>query len=245
MLPLFILITSIVILIAFLSYQKRKKFKEVVVYPVLKEIFTDLEYGYMKGFDKRRIYDTNLVSRGNRYRSDDYIKARYHGIDFEFSDVLIQNETKTNDTTHTTTYFRGQWIIVRPKRKIQGRLYVIDNRFKHSNPKGFWFFKDKSLESVSMESERFNREFDVYAESAHEAFYMLNPQMLLRLKEIHEEDVSFYFDGHELHIAIYSNTSLFEPRLFDKVDIALHRDEIKSAMLNVLKYVDVFEVEKE
>lgn len=245
MLPLILLLIVIFTVIIFLNHQKRKKFKQDVVYPVLKEFFSDLEYGHMKGFDKRRIYDTKLVSSGNRYRSDDYIKATYHGMDFEFADVVIQNETRTNDTTHTTTYFRGQWIIVKPKRKIQGRLYVIDNRFRHSNPKGFLFFKDKSLEEVNMESELFNEEFNVYAESSHEAFYMLNPQMLLRLKAIHDEDVSFYFNGSSLHIAIYSNKLLFEPRLFDKVDIEQHRDSIKESLLDVLKYVDVFEVEKE
>ncbi len=241
----FFLIFIIVIGVSIYTHQRKKAFKRDVVYPVLKEIFGEVEYGHTQGFQRDRIYQTKLVSSGNTYRSEDYLKATYEGVSFEFSDVLIQDVTKTKDSTVTTTYFRGQWIIVKPKRKIDGRLYVIDRNFAHSNPKGFLFGKDHSLEKIELESIAFNKEFRIYTESGHEAFYMLNPTKLLKLLEISDKNVSFYFDNDELHIAIYSNKDMFEPKFFGEMKKENYQGEIKSSILKVLEYAKVFEVERE
>ena len=134
---------------------------------------------------------------------------------------------------------------MKPKRKIDGRLYVIDRNFAHSNPKGFLFGKDHSLEKIELESIAFNKEFRIYTESGHEAFYMLNPTKLLKLLEISDKNVSFYFDNDELHIAIYSNKDMFEPKFFGEIKKENYQEEIKSSILKVLEYAKVFEVERE
>lgn len=240
-------VISVIFLLFWIRRKRRIQFKEEVVAPLLEETFDHIEYKGLDGFDKSRIFDTKLVNRGNVFKSSDYFKALYHGIEFEFSNVLIQNETTQttgqSTTTSTTTYFKGQWLIVRPKKQFDTRIYIIDRDFKYSNPRGF-IFKDKTLEKVEMESVDFNREFTVYAEDAHSAFYLLTPPMLEALLKIHHNNVSFYFNGSELHIAIYSKENMFEPKFFKKEGLESYRAKFYNSIEVITRYLEVFEVER-
>lgn len=245
MIIFFITLLVLGITLAIFYHRRRVNYKMNVVLPILESMFGTVEYGELNGFDKHRIYDTKLVNNGNTFRSEDYLKAEYKGVTFESADVEITNVTSNGKTTTTITYFKGQWVIVKPKRKIEGRLYIIDRNFYHSDPKGFWIFKDTSLDKELMESVDFNDEFNVYAESGHEAFYVLSPQKLIALLKIHHENVSFYFNNDELHIAIYSRKNMFEPTLFGDKSMEAQKQRVTDSILNVLKYLDLFEVEKE
>ena len=60
---------------------------------------------------------------------------------------------------------------------------------------------------------------------------------------IHKDDISFYQNENEIHVAIYSNKSLLEPKLFTRNDDPMYVDMIKSVMLKVMSYLDYFDQE--
>ncbi len=241
---LFFLIFVSVIVISIIQSQKSKAFKQEIVTPVVNEMFDDVYYDYAKGFDRNRIRDTKLVKNGGDFRSSDYIRGRHNGVEFEYSDVYIADTTTDSEgNSHTTVYFRGQWLVLKPKRGINGRLYVIDKQLYHSNPQGGLFSKDKNLERVYTESEAFNKEYRVFASVPQEAFYILTPPKILDFMSIHKDDVSFYQNENEIHVAIYSNKSLLEPKLFTRNDDPMYVDMIKSVMLKVMSYLDYFDQE--
>jgi hypothetical protein len=229
------------IIFGIVQNQKSKAFKQNIVAPIINDLFDDVYYDYSKGFDRSRIRDTKLVSNGSDFKSSDYIRGTHNGIAFEFSDVYVADTTVDSEGhSHTTVFFRGQWLVLKPHRKITGRLYVIDKQLAHSYPQGGLFIKDKSLERVYTESDVFNKEYRVFASHPQEAFYVLTPPKILEFMSIHKEDVSFYLNDQELHVAIYSRKALLEPKLFKSNDDPMYVDMIKSTMLNVMNYLDYF-----
>ena len=235
----------IIVVIGFIGYSfyanaKARDYKQTFVIKVLKEIFDDVDYHYMDGYKRERIYETKLVNKGNSYSSGDYLKASYKGIPFEFGDVVVQDETSDGEHTHTTTYFYGQWVIIKPQKKINGKLYVLDRHHSYASPQGGVIFKDKTIERVHLESDEFNKEFRVFASDPQEAFYILTPPMVLKFLDIHREDVSFYQNDREIHIAIYSREDLLEPKMFNSLSEAEDASRIKESMMRVIQYIDLF-----
>lgn len=223
------------------SYFKNKKFKETIVKDVLESTFDNVHYTTTQGIDKRRIYDTKLVNSGNSYASSDYLRARYHDLDFEFSNVEVKDSYTVNDQTHTDTYFIGQWIIIKPKIKLSSKLYIIDKEFHFSTPHKPVFFAKTDLEKIELESIGFNKEYKIYTNDAQAAFKVLSPQKILELYEKHHENVSFYLNEQELHIAIYSNKFIFQDKLFSSETQANQEARVKNEILKVLNYIQLLD----
>lgn len=241
---MFFLIIGIII-VSFISRARAQKYKEEVVIKVLEDMFEEYDYRMRPGYDKKRIYDTRLVQNGNRYSSDDYIRAVYKGVEFEFADVEIRNETNDGEHSSTVTYFVGQWIIVRPQKEVQGKLYVVDRQLRNSSPRGGFIFKDSSIQKVETEDVEFNDQFKVFAEYPHDAFYILTPHKMDELFRIHREDVSFFQNQDELHIAIYSNENLMEPKFFSRGTNEEEMIKVRRSLEQALSYIELFVIEKE
>ncbi|CAM3675900.1 DUF3137 domain-containing protein [Erysipelothrix urinaevulpis] len=222
--------------------KKAKRYKEEVVQRVIGEMFTDYEYHH-EGMSESRIFETKLVSRGNIFSSSDYLRANYHGINFEFSDVLVQNRIQTGKTSTTVTYFKGQWLVVKPRIPIKGRLFIIDKQLR-TNPQGF-LFKDYNLNKMEFESIQFNKEFKVYSEDDLEAFRVVDPKKIMKMLDYKDFDISLFQNEHELHIAIYSDKDILEPTLFEEFSYEKDCKLVKQSIEEVLKYLEVFEIEKD
>lgn len=238
MLVPFMLIGITILTITYIN-KRRKEYKNEVVHQVLSELFDEFEYGFRKGLNRERVYNTHLVRSGNQFKSDDYLKGTYKGIDFEFSDVSIKHHVKQGKTSTTYTYFVGQWIIIKPHKKVSSELYVVDKNLRYAMANNANLFKE-NVPKVKLESIAFNKEFNVYAHNSHDAFYVLNPAFIEKLTSIHQDDVSFYMNESELHIALYSRRDLFEPPFLGKFDIDGDRKKIKKALDDVLKYIELF-----
>ena len=72
-----------------------------------------------------------------------------------------------------------------------------------------------------MEDEEFNKRFMVFAESEHEAFYILTPHFMEKIKEITKKlkcEVMFCFVNNKLHIAVDNRDDSFEPNIFRTIN---------------------------
>lgn len=158
----------------------RRLFKERLVRSELEKQFGDLRYLPEAGIPASSIEQTGMMRMGNRYHAEDYLSGTAGGVPFEQSDVCIQNVTSNGKSTSTVTYFRGRWLIFSFNKRFTHNMLVVSDSFSYAKRPGGFFGKDRS-ERLSMESEAFNDAFKVYAQDAHEAYYILTPPLMERL----------------------------------------------------------------
>ncbi len=221
-----------------------EKFKMNVVHSIMKSVLgNDTIFEFNKGIPKSTIDDTGMMDTGDSflYNSNDYCKGSYQGVKFEFSDVLIQEEhTDSEGDSHTVTLFRGQWYIFDFNKRFKAPLQVCEKHFG-ANRTGFIFSKNRQ-HKVKMEDVSFNKEFTVYAKDDHDAFYVLTPNTMERIKEVNRQvpgKLLFCFKDNILHIGVNNSNDLFELNIYKKIDLNKSGEEIKRQLEAILKFVNI------
>ena len=76
--------------------------------------------------------------------------------------------------------------------------------------------KDIKFKRVKLEDEEFNKYFTVYAQDEEEAFYILTPHFMDKIKKVSNNvsgELLLCFINNKLHIGLDSNDDSFEPSL--------------------------------
>ena len=173
------------ILIGYSKVQSAKRemkglYKEAFVREPLMRNFENVFYEPEQGFPQESVASFGLCRMGNRFSSEDYIRASYHGVWFEVSDVSVWDvDTSTdNRTTSTEIYFKGRMMVFDFPDKLVSSILIYSRTFKHRALSQREGKKDKTeLESVA-----FNNTFDVYSAAPHDVFYLLTPPLMERLQ---------------------------------------------------------------
>lgn len=207
-------------------------YKEFICKDVIAKMFDVKEYRPKEGFSKEFVKETYLISSGNRYSSDDYLCGSYQDVLFERSDVCMQNVTSNGKTTTTVTYFQGSWTVFTFPKKISSYLMIREKEFLSGGRPGGIFSNAPYTEKVKFEDIEFNDRFDVYAEDEHDAFYILTPQFIERIKSLEskfEGRMTIGIVNKKMHILFDTRTNAMEPLLFREIsdaDFALVEDEM-------------------
>ncbi len=208
-----------------LSSQYKKTFKRIFVLKALQERFTDLNYNPDIGIPRDTILRTHMIKMGNEYHSEDYISAKYKDINFEQADVHIQEEhtsTDANGNTNTSheTLFKGRWMIFDFNKQFKADVQISEKGFGSSKTASY--FGEDKFKKISMESESFNKKFNVFAQNEHEAFYIITPSLMDRIEKLKETVKGKFllcFIDNRLHIGLYDNKDSFEPtNVFKAID---------------------------
>lgn len=226
------------------SKEFKMAYKNTFVLKSLKSVFDDLEYNPERGFDYNVIKNTGMMYMGDRYSSNDYIKGKYKNINVEQADVHIEEEVTTTDsdgntTTHYETLFMGQWMIFDFNKSFSANLQVCGKGFYNAK-RGNWGSSLK-YKKVEMEDAEFNKMFRVYAVDAHEAFYILTPSLMGRIKKLSNSikgSLLLCFIDNKLHIGISNNKDAFEASVFKKLDESKIIDSIASEIKLITNFVD-------
>lgn len=217
----------------------KKSYKNVFVLQSLKKYFDDLVYIPEKGFDKSFVDSVGMIDTADRFRSNDYISGIYKNIKFEQSDVHIEERhTETDSDGHTSTY----WVTI-----LKGRMLVFDfnKEFKANVQVASRFFNarrlpwGKKFHKVKMEDEEFNKLYGIFAQNEHDAFYILTPHFMEKLKDILKRldcNMIFCFVDNRLYIAINNNTDSFEYNPLKPID----EDEIEESITNDIRVITDF-----
>lgn len=182
----------------------------------------------IRGIKEDLVYQANLILSGNTFSSNDRITGTYRGMKFTKADIHMQNErTDSNGNTSTTTYFKGQWIVLEGIEKGIKQLYVVNDKL--ATPSRTHWFKEGDFEKVQTESIEFNKAFDIHSRSAVDAFYFLTPHMMERFLSYPSKDgFGFSVKGHRAFFAIDSGRDSLEGSLFRPVEQKdfdlVHRD---------------------
>ncbi len=214
--PYCIILTAIALPITFLFLAKpikeySKAYKEYFVLRSLKKYFKELKYDPDSGLKKETIADTKMIYMGNRYNSDDFISGKYKDVSFKQADVLIENVDQDSEKSSVTTIFKGRWMVFDFNKEFKSNIQVVQKKFLYNK-----LIEDDgvSYKKVEMESDSFNKRFDVYAKSEHEAFYILTPSIMEKLERLddnNEGKLLLCFVDNKLHIGLYDDNDSFEP----------------------------------
>ena len=216
-----------------------KNYKNIFVLKALKNNFDDIVYSPDKGFNERYVDEVGMLDTGDRYHSNDFISGAYKGIKFEQADVHIEEKHEEKDEDGRTrtvweTLFRGRLMVFDFNKRFKANIQVSSRYFDaESLPWG------KKFTRVKMEDLEFNKNFCVYAQSEHEAFYILTPHFMEKLKEVTNKlncGIMFCFVDNRLHIAIDNNEDSFECNVFK----VINEQEIEADIIKDIKVITDF-----
>lgn len=224
-----------------------KSFKHEIVEAVLKKTFDNLYFEPKKGISRDVIRSTGMMMMGNRYESNDYISGRYKNIGFAQSDVCIQNVTSDGEHTHTTTYFKGRWMIFDFNKNFAADMLVREKGFNYAKKKGGWFsLEEERMKKMELEDAQFNKEFDVYAQNEHEAYYILTPHIMESIRDLNAKisgKLILCFVANKLHVGVHNNRDAFEPPLFRSIDGTVFA-EIENDIKVITSFVDELNLDR-
>lgn len=240
-----------IILKALLTSKDRKEFNEIykriVVLSSFQKMFTDIEYKPKIGIDYETIASTQMMNMGDRYHSNDYVKAKYKNINFESADVHIE-EKHTDEDGHTTyvTIFRGQWFIFDFNKRFKANIQVCAKNFYNARRGGL--FSKMKYNKVSMEDMEFNKEFKVYAQNELDAFYVLTPNCMEKIKELKNKTngrLLLCFIDNRLHVGLHNNKDLFEANILKKINLEEEQNKTLNEMKIITEFVDTLDLDND
>ena len=237
------------VIITIVKVQKPKNefiqaFKNTFVLKSLQSVFTDLTYEPEKGIEESVIRNTQMMNMGDRYSSNDYVSGKYKNINVVQADVHIEEEHETTDSDgHTTrtwvTIFRGKWMIFDFNKTFKANIQVSQKKFGNSKIKN-WGQKVK-YKKVMMEDQEFNNEFKTFAQDEHDAFYILTPSLMEKIKKLSSSiqgKLLFCFIDNKLHIGLQNGKDSFEHSIFTEIDEEKVTNEIAQDIKIITNFVD-------
>lgn len=244
----FAIIVLTIIITAILSSKSTREFslafKNAFVLTSLKSVFSDLVYEPEKGLNESVISSTGMMYMGDRYSSNDYISGKYKNINVVQADVHIEEEEETTDsegntTTTWVTIFRGRWMVFDFNKTFKANIQVSQKGFGNSRISN-WGAKIK-YKKVMMEDQDFNNKFRIYAQDEHDAFYILTPSLMEKIKWLTSNisgKLLFCFVDNKLHIGIQNNKDSFEHGVFTKINEEKVVNEISQDIKLITNFVD-------
>lgn len=190
-----------------INRQYQELYKNAFVISVLNQTFMDVQVNWESGFTRQNIEQMGLLKLGNRFDSEDLIHGVYEGVAFDQADVTIENVTGSGKNRHTTTYFKGRVFVFDLQKSDIRSVGIRSKDFQYyGNLNGFHH------EDVKLESESFNREFKVMAAYPVDAFYVLTPQTMECVTDLHRRagNVALRYLGNKLYVAVNTAGNAFD-----------------------------------
>lgn len=218
-----------------------QEFKNIFVLNALKKNFENINYDEGQGFDEDFVENMNMLDTGDAFHSNDYIEGKYKNINFSQSDIHIleKHEEKDMDGDKKEvwkTIFLGRLMIFDFNKTFKANLQVISSYFY---PRALT--RKIKLNKVTLEDPEFNDEFTVLAENEHEAFYILTPHFMERIKELTNKlncPIMFYFSNNKLNIAINNNDDSFEWDVLKPINEKIIEENITKDIKLITDFVD-------
>jgi len=223
-----------------------KNFKNIFVLKSLQNNFDNVVYTPETGFDKTFVDSVGMLNTADRYHSNDFISATYKNIKFQQSDVHIEEKHEERDSDGNTrtvweTLFRGRLMVFDFNKKFKANIQVSSSSFDAEKlPWG------RKFSRVKMEDMEFNKIFYVYAQNEHEAFYILTPHFMEKMKEISRTlnyGIMFCFVDNKLYIALDNNQDSFEHNVLKVINEQEIEENITKDIKIITNFVDELDLD--
>lgn len=216
-----------------------KEYKNIYVLNFLKQNFENIIYKPEEGISKKEIKKYNTLNLGDKFTSNDYICGTYKNVKFEQSDIHIQEKYEEEDKdgnkiiTWETT-FEGRYMIFDFNKNFKSNVQVISDDFiKRSLP------HIKNNKKVKLEDIEFNKMFKIYSEIEHDAFYILTPHFMEKIKKLYKEldaPIKLTFMENKLHVAVNNGEDSFEYNVLNPIN----EEEIEQDIIKDIKLITDF-----
>ena len=209
---------------------KRKRlkalYKETFVYQLLQQRFQDVFYNWETGWNQDYVKNTGLVRLGNRFSSEDYLAAVWRGVRFEQSDVSVKYHTSSGKSSHTTIYFEGRMFSFDYVRKQTTPVQIHTRNFRYSGDPMYGM----KLQKVEMEDVEFNKRFEVKALSPHDAFYVITPQFMQRLKRLEDmyKSVTIVIKDGKLYVGLNNRMDAFDANIMKPIEYVNEKQRVEN-----------------
>lgn len=216
-----------------------KEYKNIYVLNFLKQNFENIIYKPEEGITKKEIKKYNTLNLGDKFTSNDYICGTYKNVKFEQSDIHIQEKYEEEDKDGNKiitweTIFEGRYMIFDFNKNFKSNVQVISNDFiKRSLP------HIKNNKKVKLEDIEFNKMFKIYSEIEHDAFYILTPHFMEKIKKLYKEldaPIKLTFMENKLHVAVNNGDDSFEYNVLNPIN----EEEIEQDIIKDIKLITDF-----
>ncbi len=199
---------------------QRRKFQSVYkpefVRDILEEQLEKVEYNGLQGFSRDEVRDFKLIRLSNVFRSEDYLRAQYKGVELEYSNILIMRKTNSRRELR----FEGIFIKL-PFPKRFSSVQIFSNSFKYRVCEHSPFLEVRGSVvpigkypsgQIQTGDMNFDNMFGVWSEDEQEPFYLLTPAFMESLKKlaILYPNMALHFTENNLYIAIDSGGDTFD-----------------------------------
>lgn len=251
--PLFFVFVIALIIIQFASRKEaeayRKAYKAYFVEQNLKSIFADLNYAHDSGLDPDILRATGMINTGDRYHSNDLTTARYKNVLFTQADAHIEEEhTDSDGDTTYVTIFRGRFMIFEFPKKFSFKLELIGRRFGAARIPGKNPTTGRKMSKINTESNEFNKTFKILGEDGFEAYYILDPAMMVKIQDIatrNKNALLLGFIDNKLLIALNDGKDSFEPpKASQPIDEAAETQKINEGIKVITDFVDELNLDR-
>lgn len=216
-----------------------KEYKNIYVLNFLKQNFENIIYKPEEGISKKDIKKYNTLNLGDKFTSNDYICGTYKNVKFEQSDIHIQEKYEEEDKDGNKiitweTIFEGRYMIFDFNKNFKSNVQVISDDFiKRSLP------HIKNNKKVKLEDIEFNKMFKIYSEIEHDAFYILTPHFMEKIKKLYKEldaPIKLTFMENKLHVAVNNGEDSFEYNVLNPIN----EEEIEQDIIKDIKLITDF-----
>ncbi|MBR1883602.1 MAG: DUF3137 domain-containing protein [Clostridia bacterium] len=212
-------------LLSMLKTEYRNKFKNAVIKRFIEEYDSNLCYKPNSGISSS-IYDRGFRESYDSYSSDDLIEGMIDNTyPISFAEVHTEIETEDSDGNRSSaTVFHGAFACIGSRHNFRTPIMI------HSD-KGFFGKLFNKKNKIEMDSEVFEKYFDVHAENGIATMQILTSDvmnLMIDFKEKYKTKFEITLNGSNIYIRFYTG-SIFEPSLSKK---GLDKDFLK-------KYYDI------
>lgn len=185
-------------------------FKEKAIKPFIKNMDENLEYNPKSGISSV-VYRQGEFERYDRYYAEDLITGKLDGkYKFQMSEVHTEEEhTDSEGNTSTYTLFYGLFGNVECAKDI-------GTTFKVRSDKGVFGKLFKGKTKVEMDSQEFEKYFDVYGENKVVAMQLLTADVMNTMINFIKQNRIKYeitIKNDRLYIRFHTG-DMFEPKIF-------------------------------
>ena len=220
-------------------------FKNMFVLKSLEKIFTDLKYEPSNGIEERVLEGTDMINTGDRFSSNDYVSGKYKNINVICSAVEIEEKHETTDDegnkkTTWETIFKGKWMIFDFNKSFKANLQICQKGF------GDEILNNGLYNNIKMEDQEFNNMFWINAQNDHEAFYILTPSFMEKIKKLSntiDGTLLLCFVNNKLHVGLHNYDDSFEPDLYKEIDEEKITSEISKDIKQITDFVDELDLD--
>lgn len=217
---LFVLVAVILIMVSSSMKSKlSKQFKNEFIIQLVKDTYPNGVYNPGCGIDLEEMLTAGFFKRPDLYKVEDYLAAEYDNVpfemcDFDFKEKHVRRDSNGNTRITYETYAKGRYMIFDFKREFSQVVKIVENAYLGLNKNG--------LEKVETESIDFNKKFKIYSSDSLTAFYVLTPQVQLKILELESKFKGSLFLAYmkgKLYVAIVDGVSILDVNASKKVSL--------------------------